>query len=177
MATNEHNVLPDAFDLSDFEAFHAPRISPSNLKSCMRVVRKLTSGQGVTHANKPGETFLSNHCVSPHDDLKAIQKRANEWLPHLESLGPNCLDKGHGWALNHPIQKLIDFKSHLLGIEPPLPKFCHKRPRAEAVDDAPVENEGLPFAPLLGGPLTNEQAALAHARGMPLVPAFPLVHA
>ena len=48
------------------------------------------------------------------DDLEELRTKANEWLP-------KDLDKGNGWALNHPIQKLINYKNHLLGFEPPRP--------------------------------------------------------
>ena len=37
-------------------------------------------------------------------------------------------DKGHGWALNNPIQKLIEFKNHLLGVaDPPRPPRSARR--------------------------------------------------
>ena len=57
--------------------------------------------------------------------------RAREWLPYQ---GADCLDKGHGWALNHPIQKLIEYKNHLLGVEPP-----KKRAAKRAAHDDPFD--------------------------------------
>ena len=82
----------------------------------MNVILKLTSGLGVTHKSKPDECFLKGVCVKPSDDLQDIREKAAVWLPYKK--GPECLDKGHGWALNHPIQKLIEYKNHLLGVEP-----------------------------------------------------------
>ena len=106
--------LPSEFDPVDIEAFLATRVSESNKKSCMRVIRKLISGEGVTHKAKPNESFLKDTPVRPTDDLEGLRMQAAKWLPHC---GKDALDKGHGWALNHPMQKLIDYKKHLLGEE------------------------------------------------------------
>ena len=82
----------------------------------MRVILRLIIGMGVTHKNKPGEVFLFGHCVKPADDLEAIRKEGAAFLPYKRN-DPACKDFGHGWALNHPLQKLIDFKNHrLLGL-------------------------------------------------------------
>ena len=108
--------LPATFNPSMVEEYLQPLISPTNLKSCMNVILRLITGMGVKHEKKPGETFLKGHCVKPGDDLEALRKQAAAWLPYNK--GPDCLDGGHGWALNHPLQKLIDFKNqHLLGQE------------------------------------------------------------
>ena len=104
---------PDAFDLEDVSAYlKTTGMSDSNLAACMRVIKKLTTGKGVTHRNKPGEAFLVGHAVTPKDNLEALRQQAGMWLPYRK--GPGCLDKGHGWALNHPLQKLILYKEHLL---------------------------------------------------------------
>ena len=106
--------LPLSFDASKVEEFLQPLVSLTNVKRCMNVILPLITGMGVTHKKKPGETFLKGHCVKPGDDLEALREQAAEWLPYS---GPGCLDGGHGWALNHPLQKLIDFKNqHLLGL-------------------------------------------------------------
>eukprot|EP00966_Prymnesium_polylepis_P040728 945269-Prymnesium_polylepis.1 len=42
-----------------------------------------------------------------------MQKEAAEWLPYK---GNDAVDKGHGYALNHPIQKMIDYKNYLSGV-------------------------------------------------------------
>ena len=103
--------LPSEFNPTDIEAFLAPRLSESNTKACVRVIRKLISGEGVTHKAKPGEVFLKGKCVVPTDDIEELKMRATEWLPHS---GIGALDKGHAWALDHPLQKLIKFKKHYL---------------------------------------------------------------
>ena len=108
-------VLPTEFDLAAIDAYLKSRaLSDSNRTKCMGVILNLVTGRGVTHKNKSG-VFLQGRCVTPHDDLEALRTEANEWLPYTK--GPNCLDTSHGWRLNHPIQKLIDYKNHLLGIE------------------------------------------------------------
>ena len=83
----------------------------------MSVLLNLISGRGVVHKNKPGETFRKDAPVTPQEDLEKLRTEANEWLPWN---GENRLDKGKGWALNHPISKLIEFKNYrLLGMERP----------------------------------------------------------
>lgn len=102
--------LPTSFDLEDFENFHSMTLTRNNILACRRVIRKLISGEGVKHKAKPGEVFAVGRVITPNDDLVALKLEAKEWLPHT---GPNALDKGHGWALAHPIQKLIEYKNHL----------------------------------------------------------------
>jgi hypothetical protein len=112
------------------EAFLETRVTERNRQRCMRVILNLISGKGETHKAKPGESFLKGHAVAPSDDLDDLKRRAREWLPCKK--GPNCLDTGHGWALNHPIQKLIEFKNHLLGVEAPK-KRAVKRARDDPI--------------------------------------------
>ena len=116
----------DSFDLDHVAEFLSSRLSPSNLSSCMRVIKKLVSGQGVTHRSKPGEAFLFGHKLSPKDDLEEIRREGNEWLPYRK--GPGCLDKGHGWAINHPLTKLILYRDHVLAsaapCQAPVPTAC-----------------------------------------------------
>ena len=110
--------LPQTFDVPEIEAYFKNRLSEKNIENTMRVILNLISGRGVTHKNKPGDAFRLGSPVKPSDDLEKLRADANAWLP---CKGPDCLDKGHGWALNHPITKLIEFKNHhLLGIEPPV---------------------------------------------------------
>jgi hypothetical protein len=86
--------------------------SDANRESTMKVALRLVTGLGVEHNSKPGEPFLKGHKLSPQDDLEAMRKQAAEWLPFQK--GPDCLDKSHGWKINHPLQKLIDYKNHIL---------------------------------------------------------------
>ena len=51
--------------------------------------------------------------MSLEHDLDQLRKGAAEWLPYK---GNDAVDKGHGWALNHPIQKMIDYKNHISGV-------------------------------------------------------------
>ena len=106
-------ALPDAFDLDDFSMYlQETGMSESNRIACMRVIKKLVNGKGVTHRNKPQEAFLMGYKVTPSDDIEALRYRANVWLPCRKGVG--CIDKGHGWALNHPLKKLVMYKEHLL---------------------------------------------------------------
>ena len=103
----------DSFDIDLFDTYlQATGISKSNRIACLRVVKKLITGKGITHRHKPGEAFLLGHKVTPNDDIEALRKAAGIWLPHRKGIG--CLDKGHGWALNHPLKKLAMYKEHML---------------------------------------------------------------
>ena len=107
MTDSSPTALSATFNAADVEAFLETRVTERNRQRCMRVILNLITGKGETHMAKPGEAFLKGHAVTPSDDLDDLQRRAREWLPFN---GPGCLDKGHGWALNHPIQKLIIFQ-------------------------------------------------------------------
>lgn len=121
--------MPDAFDAAAVEAYLNDRVSAANVRSSMRVILRLITGMGVTHKNKPGEAFLLGHRVTPHDDLEALRAQAADFLPYRKS-DPHCKDASHGWALNHPLQKLIEYKNHrLLGI----PEKAAKRKRDDPI--------------------------------------------
>lgn len=98
--------------LQEFETYllETQKISKSNREQCMRVMKKLTEGKGIKHKNKPDEFFCKGRCISLGDDLEQLKREANAWLPHQKA-DPACLDHGHGWALNHPIARFIDFKN------------------------------------------------------------------
>ena len=132
MTDSSPTALPATFNAADVEAFLETRVTERNRQRCMRVILNLISGKGEAHKAKPNESFMKGHAVTPNDDLDDLKRRAEEWLP---SKGPDALDRGHGWALNHPIQKLIEYKNHLLGVEP-----SQKRVRAKrAAHDDPFE--------------------------------------
>lgn len=131
MADPSPAALPTTFNVEDVEAFLETRVTENNRHRCMRVIRNLVTGKGETHKAKPNESFMKGHAVTPSDDLEDLQRRAREWLPFK---GPDALDRGHGWALNHPIQKLIEYKNHLMGVESP-----KKRAAKRASHDDPFE--------------------------------------
>lgn len=105
------------FNLQEFDAFLATRVNERNRKSVLRVARKLVDGKGITHKNKPGEVLGAGYKVTLADDIGRLQETANEWLPYRKS-DPNCLDKGHGWAINHVLMWMGRYKDSLLGIDP-----------------------------------------------------------
>jgi hypothetical protein len=130
-------TLPDEFDLAAVDEYLRTRVSESNRNSCMKVIARLTSGAGVTHVAKT-DGFMTGTRLTPHDDLEAIRQKAAVWLPYQRG-NPRCLDKGHGWALNHPIKKLINYKKHLLGIEvkakkPPTREATEGRKRKRPIE-------------------------------------------
>ena len=101
-------------------------MSPANTRDTLRVIEKLTTGRGVTHQKKPGQTFLGERAVVFTDDLEALRRDAVAWLPRE-------LDASNGWALRHPIQKMTMYKEWALdpaGFVAPRPS-SRKRPRVE----------------------------------------------
>ena len=128
--------LPATFNATEIEDWLKNRISSSNLKSSMRVILRLITGLGIVHKAKGNETFYKGKALIPSDDLESIRKEAEMWLPYHK--GPDCLDKGHGWALNHPIQKLVEFKqNYLLGIEEKVKEKGSKKRKMH--DPTPLE--------------------------------------
>lgn len=122
--------LPDRFDEEAFETYLiATGMSAANVKQVTKVTGRLLRGLGVQHPAKL-DVFLQGQAVTPRDDLVALQAKANAWLPRGKG-DPNRLDKSNGWALNHPLQKLINYKrERLLGQPEPLRR--HKQPRIAA---------------------------------------------
>ena len=55
------------------------------------------------------------------------------------------MDKGHGWALNHPLQRLIHFKNHLRKDEADMPINPAPVPALPTFNPAPVP--ALPLTP------------------------------
>ena len=62
--------LPEAFDPTALDAYLTHRLSEANRRAVMGVLRRLISGEGVTHKSKPGEAFCRGRCVTPLDDLE-----------------------------------------------------------------------------------------------------------
>ena len=99
--TSAQRALLPTLNMDDFSNYLVQEgLSDSNRKSVLRVARKLVSGEGITHQNKPGSSFHPNDPITLAHDLHALQAEAEAWLPYKKGLGDACLDKGHGWALN-----------------------------------------------------------------------------
>jgi hypothetical protein len=102
--------------LEDMEYFlehipQGPRLktcSAQNVKSVIRQVRKLTSGEGVTYTNwAEGVAFLANQHVSLEEtDFDALLNLAKKFEKQ------HGKDKGNGWLLQHPIKKMLMFKEY-----------------------------------------------------------------
>ena len=149
-------------NLDDFEQFlrnHGD--SQSNIASVLRVVRKLSNGEGVETPNKPGETFLGGHFLRLSDDLAEIRRRGKEWLP---CTGENPLDKSRGWAIAHPLQKLIKYKAFLSGeVVPPARKRAKRGHSAIPLSRQPLSRQVESIKTILGldAALTLPQALQA----------------
>lgn len=106
--TAQRARLP-SFQLEAFAAWlkeHENKLSTKNQAACLRVVRKLTDGVGVSHWQKPAPGFYAGRKLTLQQSARAVQQQAREWLPaHL--------DKGHGWALNHPLKYLSEYQEEL----------------------------------------------------------------
>ena len=71
---------------------------------------------GQVNKAKPGEAFRAGQPLMLDEDIEALRLAAAAWLPYQKALGDACLDKGHGWALNHPIVKLGEGRSQLFWV-------------------------------------------------------------
>ena len=102
------------FDLAELEDYLRATLikdgNDVNFKKVLSVATKLIRGEGIVHKSKPGEVFGAGVCLTLDMDLEAVRRQAEVWLPYKKSAGEARLDKGNGWALNHPIQKLIGFQ-------------------------------------------------------------------
>lgn len=104
-------MLPDTFDLEAVEAFLKQRDTADNVRKCMKKIRRLVSGQGVSHKDR-SDVFMQGTAVLPSHDLEDIRLRANKWLPYTRATGR--VDRTGGWTLNHPIAKLQLYKEEVL---------------------------------------------------------------
>eukprot|EP00978_Attheya_sp_CCMP212_P029657 scaffold106045_cov56-Attheya_sp.AAC.1 len=80
-------------------------MSQANVKSVIRQVRKLQSGEGVTY--KPWGSNVV-FCPRPLKDLGEDFRHLREEAKAFES--EYGQDKGHGWLLKHPLQKLENYQ-------------------------------------------------------------------
>lgn len=122
--TSEERALLEGrdVDLVSMRSFllHDQGLTQTNVGRVMTVVNRLVDTCGVTHAARPSQRFCADgpqpigrthgRPVSLSDDFMELQRKANRWLPHS---GPNKLDRGNGWALNHPIVKLQEYQRHV----------------------------------------------------------------
>jgi hypothetical protein len=94
--------------VEEIEAWLRPTHSDDNMRTVMRVVRRLAAGVGVdTGPSNGNRVFLPSAPVDMATDLVALRAEANAFLPPEN-------DPGHGWRLNHPIGKMLLFQRSLL---------------------------------------------------------------
>ena len=78
------------------------RVSDGNLRSVMRVVRRLAMGEGVEHPASM-KFFRRGQAVSIDADMEELVRLGKEFLPRED-------DKSKGWKLDHPLGKLKKFQ-------------------------------------------------------------------
>lgn len=84
--------------------------SEANAKTVLSKVRKLASGSGIHYAGWPeGITFYKGEKVDLSYDFDTMFEEAEQFE---ETYGK---DKGHGWALRHPIKKLKLYQEYVNG--------------------------------------------------------------
>lgn len=88
--------------VDEMQRFFTGTISESNLKSTIRVIRKLASGEGIDHPQKVA-TFRRGVPVRIDDDVETLIAEADNFLPREE-------DKSRGWKLLHPLRKMQRFQ-------------------------------------------------------------------
>ena len=85
-------------------------ISASNVRRTISVVERLVAGQGVHYCNWPSNfTFKQGEEITLTSDLESIQQEAAA----INRRGGRWRDLGNGWAVNHPLQKMIDYRNFL----------------------------------------------------------------
>lgn len=104
-------MLPVEYDLEAVEAFLSQKDTADNVRKCMKKIRKLVSGQGVSHKDRT-DVFMQGIPVVPAHDLEDLRLRANKWLPYTRATGR--ADRTGGWTLNHPLAKLQLYKKEVL---------------------------------------------------------------
>ena len=74
----------------------------------MSQVRKLVAGQGITYVQWPDHVvFCPNRKVTLEDDFEALLEAGQKYTKKYGE------DKGHGWLLRHPLNKLRQYQAYL----------------------------------------------------------------
>jgi hypothetical protein len=89
------------------------RVSEANLRSVMRQVTKFAMGYGV-HYGDWAETFGQGRAMPTLEACLSIDfdQMYEEACQHEDTYGE---DRGHGWAIRHPVKKLLYFQQWKLG--------------------------------------------------------------
>lgn len=86
------------------EAFRAHLVtvcSDANVRSVMRTITVLASGDGLPHPDGTSPPFERGHRLSIDDDLIELKRRAAEWLPSKD-------DKSKGWKVRRASASNVD---------------------------------------------------------------------
>jgi len=110
LSTKEREAIAAAYDeardwLEHMRRYFTDKLSEANLRSVMRKVEALATGEGVAHTNER-DYFRKGQPITLDEDMVALRAEANRFLPPEQ-------DPGHGWRLDHPIGKLAIFQAHL----------------------------------------------------------------
>lgn len=114
LTAEQRSALAAADDgwLAEFETFYHGHLSINNFSAVMRHIRPLVAGAGVDFGTTG--SFLVGRPLSLASDVAAIKEELRSEANAVFRLD---MEKG-GWYLNHPLNKLLDFQSHKLGLEP-----------------------------------------------------------
>lgn len=88
---------------------HKEQLSHQNLRSVMRQVEKLVSGEGITYSQwDEGVFFAKGSPVQLSDNFDDLYEQAVLFEDE------HGRDRGNGWLLRHPIKKLQNFQRYRL---------------------------------------------------------------
>lgn len=81
--------------------------SEENVRSVMRQLHKLASGNGVAHPRASAPPFMDGDALTLEHNAGALVCAAHEWLDKWGR------DLSNGWLLTHPLKKLQAFQQYL----------------------------------------------------------------
>jgi hypothetical protein len=99
-----HRIEINVEDVEEY-LINEEGMSQANVRSVIRQVRKLQSGEGVTYTPWGSDVVF---CPRPLKDLGEDFRYLREEAKAFES--EHGEDKGHGWLLKHPLQKLENYQ-------------------------------------------------------------------
>ena len=97
-------------DLDDFERYlvDVEMVSADNARTIMRQVQKLSKGEGIRYKNWASNdiVFCPREINDLGEDFHLLRQQAKAFE------NEHGKDLGHGWLLNHPIQKLENYQGY-----------------------------------------------------------------
>jgi hypothetical protein len=123
--------------------------SAQNVERCQSVWKKLASGEGVAHKNRPDDAFCAGVKVDPHThDIDRLHTASKQWLdPRVpkEKVPGVCYDLGRGWCIDTQLSLLKKFATS--GIERSSPLIIVEKPFEGATNAELVAKAATGAAP------------------------------